>query len=51
MATGFNLFNADANDTGHACESQLPGESQPVAGMHFHPVEPRTRRVTATLQS
>jgi hypothetical protein len=50
MATVFNLFDADANDISYYYESQLPGESQPVADIHFHPVEPRTLRVTATLQ-
>ena len=49
MATVFNLFDADDNDISYYYESQLPGESEPVADIHFHPVEPRTVRVTATL--
>jgi outer membrane cobalamin receptor len=50
MATVFNLFDADANDISYFYESQLPDESQPVADTHFHPVEPRTLRVAATLR-
>ena len=50
MATVFNLFDTDANDITYYYESQLPGEAQPVADIHFHPVEPRTLRVTATVQ-
>ena len=49
MATVFNLFDTDANDITYFYESQLPGETQPVADIHFHPVEPRTLRVTATI--
>ena len=48
--TIFNLFDTDANDISYFYESQLPGETQPVADIHFHPVEPRTLRVTATIQ-
>lgn len=50
MLTVFNLFDTDANDITYYYESQLPGETQPVADIHFHPVEPRTLRMTATLQ-
>ena len=50
MATVFNLFDTDANDISYFYDSQLPGETQPVADIHFHPVEPRTLRVTATIQ-
>jgi len=50
LATVFNLFDADDNDISYFYESQLPGEPQPVADLHFHPVEPRTLRVAATLQ-
>lgn len=50
MATVFNLLDAEANDISYFYESQLPGESQPVADIHFHPVEPRTLRVSATMQ-
>lgn len=40
----------DANDITYFYESQLPGEPEPVADIHFHPVEPRTLRVEASLQ-
>ncbi|HEY0940245.1 MAG TPA: TonB-dependent receptor [Steroidobacter sp.] len=44
----YNVFGSDDNDITYFYESQLPGESQPVADVHFHPVEPRTMRVTLT---
>ena len=47
VATVFNLFDAEDNDISYFYESQLPGEPAPVADLHFHPVEPRTLRVTA----
>jgi outer membrane receptor protein involved in Fe transport len=50
MATVFNLFDAEANDISYFYESQLPDESQPVGDIHFHPVEPRTLRIAATLR-
>jgi len=50
MAMVFNLFDAEANDISYYYESQLASESQPVADIHFHPAEPRTLRVTATLR-
>ncbi len=43
----YNLFDRAANDITYYYESQLPGESAPVEDLHFHPVEPRTIRVTA----
>ena len=49
-ATVFNLLDADDNDITYFYESQLQGESTPVADIHFHPVEPRTLRVAATLK-
>ena len=45
----FNLFNRKASDIDYYYASQLPGE--PVGGVndiHFHPVEPRSFRVTLT---
>jgi outer membrane receptor protein involved in Fe transport len=41
----YNLFDSDDNDISYYYESQLPGESAPVADIHFHPVEPRTWRL------
>ena len=42
------MYNVDSrdNDITYFYESQLPGESAPVADRHFHPVEPRTLRLT-----
>lgn len=42
----YNLLDAEANDVAYFYESQLPGEQEPVADVHFHPVEPRTVRAT-----
>ena len=48
-ATVFNVFDAEDNDITYYYESQLPGEPAPVGDIHFHPVEPRTVRLTLTL--
>jgi len=45
----FNLFNSQASDIDYFYESQLKGETAPVADRHFHPVEPRSVSVTLTL--
>jgi outer membrane receptor protein involved in Fe transport len=42
----FNLFDRDVNDIQYFYESQLPGESAPVADRHLHPAEPRSLRLT-----
>ena len=42
----FNLFDRKVNDIEYFYESQLPGETAPVADRHVHPAEPRTVRVT-----
>jgi outer membrane receptor protein involved in Fe transport len=42
----YNLFEGDDNDITYFYESRLPGEAAPVEDRHFHPVEPRTLRVT-----
>ncbi len=42
----FNVFDSRANDITYLYESQLPGEAEPVTDIHFHPVEPRTFRLT-----
>ena len=47
----FNLLNADASQIDYYYTSRLPGE--PAAGVddvHFHPLEPRSFRVSATMQ-
>ncbi|MEO8061856.1 MAG: hypothetical protein ABI821_03815 [Pseudomonadota bacterium] len=40
------MFDSDDNDITYFYESQLPFESAPVEDRHFHPVEPRTLRLT-----
>ena len=42
----FNLGNRKVNDIQYFYESQLPGETAPVADRHVHPAEPRTVRVS-----
>jgi len=42
----FNVFDSEDNDITYFYESQLAGEAAPVGDRHFHPVEPRTLRVT-----
>ncbi|HUQ09003.1 MAG TPA: TonB-dependent receptor [Steroidobacteraceae bacterium] len=42
----YNLFESKDNDITYFYESQLPGEVAPVEDRHFHPVEPRTLRLT-----
>jgi outer membrane receptor protein involved in Fe transport len=42
----YNLFDSQDNDITYFYESQLPGEGAPVEDRHFHPVEPRTLRLT-----
>lgn len=44
----YNVFNRADNDITYFYESQLANESSPVADIHFHPVEPRTVRLTVT---
>jgi hypothetical protein len=46
---GFNLFNRQASDIDYYYASRLPGEpADGVSDVHFHPVEPRTARLTLT---
>jgi len=45
----FNLLDSDDDDIAYFYESLLPGETAPVGDIHFHPLEPRTVRVSATL--
>ncbi len=42
----FNVFDSNDNDISYYYASQLANESEPVEDIHFHPVEPRTLRVT-----
>ena len=43
----FNLFDRKASDIDYYYTSRLPGEpAAGVANLHFHPVEPRTARVS-----
>jgi outer membrane receptor protein involved in Fe transport len=42
----FNLFNRRASDIDYFYSSQLRGEPAPVNDVHFHPVEPRSLRLT-----
>jgi len=46
-STSTSTVNAQA---GYRFSPQLPEESQPVADIHFHPAEPRTLRLAATLR-
>lgn len=41
-----NLFDSEDADITYFYESQLAGETNPVADRHFHPVEPRQFRVS-----
>jgi outer membrane receptor protein involved in Fe transport len=42
----YNIFDSRDNDITYFYESQLSGEAAPVVDRHFHPVEPRTLRLT-----
>ncbi len=42
----FNVFDSTDNDITYFYESRLADEPAPVADRHFHPVEPRTLRMT-----
>ncbi|MEO8133609.1 MAG: TonB-dependent receptor, partial [Betaproteobacteria bacterium] len=44
----YNLFDRKDSDVDYFYESQLRGEPTSVEDVHFHPVEPRTVRVTLT---
>lgn len=46
----FNLFDRKASDIDYYYESQLAGEVTPINDIHFHPVEPRTARLTLNYQ-
>lgn len=40
-----NVFNSKDHDIEYFYESQLPGETEPVANHHYHAFEPRTGRL------
>jgi hypothetical protein len=42
----FNALDERADDITYFYESRLPGEAAPVEDTHFHPVEPRSLRLT-----
>jgi hypothetical protein len=44
----FNALDEAASDIRYFYESQLPSEAAPVEDVHFHPVEPRTLRLTVS---
>jgi outer membrane receptor protein involved in Fe transport len=46
----FNALDRRDNDVTYYYASRLPGEPAPVDDYHFHPLEPRTLRLTAALQ-
>ncbi len=41
-----NLFNRKASDIDYFYQSQLRGEAVPSGDLHFHPVEPRSLRLS-----
>jgi len=45
----YNLFNRQASDVDYYYPSMLRGETAAVNNIHFHPVEPRSLRLTLTL--
>ncbi len=47
-AAVYNVFDSKDNDITYFYESQLANETEPVEDIHFHPVEPRTLRMTLT---
>lgn len=44
--SGFNLFDSNDNDITYFYDSRLAGEAAGVGDIHFHPLEPRTVRLT-----
>lgn len=43
-----NLFDSDAHDIDYFYSSQLAGEASPVDDLHYHIIEPRTVRLSAS---
>ncbi|HET9863234.1 MAG TPA: TonB-dependent receptor [Steroidobacteraceae bacterium] len=46
----YNLFDSRDADITYFYASRLPGEAQAVEDRHFHPVEPRTLRLTLEMR-
>lgn len=46
----FNLTDRKASSIDYFYESQLPGETAPVADVHFHPIESRSLRLSVVTQ-
>lgn len=44
----FNLFDREASDIDYYYESRVSPTADPLSQVHFHPVEPRTFRLTLT---
>lgn len=45
----FNLFNQQASDIDYFYGSRLKGETKDMDDIHFHPVEPRSLRLTVSM--
>lgn len=45
-----NVLDSDDRDITYFYESQLPGETAPIEDIHFHPVEPRTVRLSLQMK-
>jgi hypothetical protein len=46
----FNVLDAKDDDIAYFYESRLQDEAEPVADIHFHPVEPRTVRLKLSVR-
>jgi hypothetical protein len=46
----FNLLNQEASQIDYVCRSRLASETGEVEGIHFHPLESRSFRLSLTKQ-
>jgi hypothetical protein len=46
----FNLLNQEASPIDYFCGSRLASEAGEVENIHFHPLEPRSFRLSLTKQ-
>lgn len=46
----FNLLNREASQIDYVCRSRLASETGEVEDIHFHPLEPRSFRLSLTKQ-